>query len=373
MALPQRIISADSHVAENAAVYADIDPRFRDRAPREIENDQIGAGMQIDGMPIPVPMGMICTAGRPPEKIGTPMYWNEVNPAGYDSATRLEMQDIDGVSAEVLYPSVGMILCNHPDIDYKKACFDAYNRWLLRYCERDPRRLIGIPQIALRTIDEGIRELEQVSAMGFKGVMLSGDAHVEDYDHPCYDAFWEACIDLNLPVCFHILTSRSDVDTTGLRPYRGPRICNFMKFVRGNQDVLAMLVFSGVFERHPRLKVVSVESDASWVPHFCSCMDHAYNHHRFWDEIGAIQRHPSEYFRENVYLTIQDDMPVGQMSHLLPMDRILWANDFPHSDGIWPRSRAVLEVLTQDLSDEHTRMLVHDNVTELFGLESFDE
>lgn len=373
MGLPKVIISADSHVAENEDAFKDIDPKFRDRAPKAVEDDVRGAGMMIDGMPQAVPMGMICTAGRKPEDIGKPMFWNQVNPAGFDSSTRLDIQDQDGIHAEIIYPSVGMILALHPDWDYKKACFDAYNRWLAQYCEKDTKRLIGMPQIALRTIDEGIKELEEIKAMGFKGVMLCGDPKLEDYDHPIYDPFWEACVALDLPVCFHILTSKKDVDVTGQGLARGPKICEFMNLIRGNQDIMAMFVFGGVFERHPKLRLVSVESDASWAPHFCSRMDHAYNHHRFgsaqWAAQDKITRAPSEYFKENIYLTIQDDMPVGQMTNVLEMDKILWANDFPHSDGIWLRSQDILTRMTKDMSEQHKEMLLHDNVATLFKLE----
>ena len=56
------------------------------------------------------------------------------------------------------------------------------------------------------------------------------------------------------------------------------------------------------------------------------------------------------------------------MTHLLPMDRVMWANDFPHGDAIWPYSSEVLAKLTRDMSDEHIRMIVHDNVAGLYGL-----
>lgn len=365
--LPEVIVSADSHVAETEEWYKDIDPAFRDRIPRNVEAPGIGAAVKIDGLPFPVPLGMVCTAGRPPEKIGTPMPWDEVDPAGYSSATRLEAQDIDGIKSEVIFPSVGMILAHHPEVDYKKACFDAYNRELARYCERNPQRLVGMPQIAIRTVDEGIAELEQVRAMGFRGVMMPGNPEIEDYEHPCYDPFWEACVDLGLPINFHILTNKQDVDTTGTRKIRGPHICDHQKFIRGNQDIVSMFIFSGVFERHPGLKLVTVESDASWAPNYACRMDHAYRHHRFWEKV-KLSKLPSEYLYENVYFTMQDDFPVGQMTHILPMGRILWANDFPHSDGVWPNSRAVLGELTKEMSDEHIRMITHDNVAALYGL-----
>ena len=55
------------------------------------------------------------------------------------------------MAGEILYPTVGMVLCNHRDFDYKKACFDAYNLWIAEYCSRHPERLFGIGQTAVRT------------------------------------------------------------------------------------------------------------------------------------------------------------------------------------------------------------------------------
>ena len=361
---PTKIISADSHVAETEDWYKDIDPKYRDRAPYNVEIPEIGAGIIVENMPYPVPLGMICTAGRAPEKIGTPMPWTEVNPAGYDSATRLEMQDIDGIHGEVIFPSVGMLLCNHTDADYKKACFDAYNRALQKFCARDTERLLGMPLLAVRNIAEGLTELEQAKAMGFRGVMLSGDPIYEDYDHPDYDAFWEAAVALKLPINFHILTSKGDIN---LGKSRGPKICNHQRFVRGNQDIISMFIFSGVFERHPLLRIVAVESDASWVPHYGMRMDHAYNFHRYWEKV-KLSKLPSAYLYDNVYFTMQDDYPVGKMTELLPMHRVLWANDFPHSDGVWPNSQKVIGEITQGMSQQHIGMILHDNVASLYGL-----
>src|SRR3546814_4764233 len=89
---------------------------------------------------------------------------------------------------------------------------------------------------------------------------------------------------------------------------RGPAISSFLSIVRGCQDIMAMLVFGGVFERHPGLKVVCVEADAGWVPHFMYRMDHAFNRHRYWLKPGAdLTRLPSEYFADHIYVTFQDD------------------------------------------------------------------
>ena len=78
------------------------------------------------------------------------------------------------MGAEVIYPSVGMLLCNYPDIDYQHACFDAYNQWIAEFCATAPDRLIGMGQTAMRTPEEGIADLEAMKALGLRGVMLPG-------------------------------------------------------------------------------------------------------------------------------------------------------------------------------------------------------
>ena len=74
--------------------------------------------------------------------------FDDLHRGGWDPTYRLADQDRDGVAAEVIYPTVGMVLCNHPDPDYKKACFDAYNRWIAEYCAAAPDRLLGCGQTA---------------------------------------------------------------------------------------------------------------------------------------------------------------------------------------------------------------------------------
>jgi len=365
--LPRSLISADSHVVERAIAFKDIDPRFRDRAPSDVTLPNGGAAVNIEGM-FAVGYGQAAASGLPPEQIGKPMPWEKVNPAAYSSETRLDVQDQDGVTGEVIFPSVGMFLHGHPDVDFGTACLHAYNRWLAEFCAKDPNRLIGVAQIPLRTIDEGIKELEAAKKAGFRTVMLPGEPLHEDYDHPDYDAFWEAVVDLGLPVNFHILTSRRALEFTTLGKNRGPSICNMTRFVRGNQDIIMLFVFGGVFERHPKLKLVAVESDVSWLPHLLSRMDTVYPRYRYHESTATLSMQPSEYVARNVYLTMQDDYPVAQMTDLLPMNRVLWANDYPHGDGIWPNSRTVLAKMAEHMSDEHLRMMVHDNVAELYGL-----
>ncbi len=121
----QPLFSADSHVVETEDCYADIDPKFRDRRPRAIEDPEQGAVMLVPGLDFNIPAGMLSRAGIPYDQWAHPQSWAELNPAGHDPKARLAVQDEENVTGEVIYPSVGMVICLHPEVEYRKACFEA--------------------------------------------------------------------------------------------------------------------------------------------------------------------------------------------------------------------------------------------------------
>src|SRR5712692_3159920 len=235
IAVPLFSISADSHVTEPGDCYLDrIDPRYRDRAPVAVTDDRMGAVMVIDRGKSRVPYGMVAAAGRPAESIGPFEHvgWDELHQGGWDPVARLDEQTRDGVATEVLYPSVGMLLCNLADADYKKACFDAYNLWIAEFESHDPRRLVGVGQTALRSVEEGVEDLVRIKDLGLRGVMLPGYAacHADgDYDDPRWDPLWRAAAELGLPLSFHILTSGNDVVMSP--QYRGPKMNSFLGII----------------------------------------------------------------------------------------------------------------------------------------------
>ncbi len=364
------VISADSHITEPPETYtAFIDPAFLDRAPRIVRDPVKGDVFHIDGFRKPVTLGTAAAAGLDPKDIReTGRLFEELHRGGWDPTARVADQQRDGVAAEVIYPTVGMVLCNHTDADYKRACFEAYNRWITQYCSHDPARLLGVGQTAMRTPEEGIADLESIKALGLRGVMMPGvpgrgTDEDPDYDSPAFDEFWEAAIDLDLPLSFHILTTRAERT-------RGPKMNTFLSIVRGCQDIMGMLVLGGVFERHPKLKIVCVEADAGWVPHFMYRMDHAYNRHRYWLSAGQeLSKLPSQYFSDNIYVTFQDDWTAFRFANDMNWKHLLWANDFPHSDSTWPWSQELLAKHTANMPADQKRAILSGNTAQLYNID----
>ena len=379
--LPERMISADSHVTEPPHTYTKyIDPKFRDRAPRITPDSKGGDGFGIEGMPV-VSMGGVAGAGIDPRTIShAGRKFEELHRGGWDGKARLADQDRDGIGAEVIYPSVGMVLCNHEDGDYKQACMWAYNRWLAEeFCAAAPDRLIGLGQTAVRSVAEAIEDLEKFKEMGFRGVMLPGFPATEfDYYDPQFDALWRAAVELEMPVSFHILTSKSD----GLRnvaspgemtksqtPWRGGLYNATHQVLKSLQDIIGMFVWGQVFERTPDLKMICVEADAGWLAHYSYRMDHFYDRHRYWMKLGDMGQRPSETLKRNVFLTFQDDITAFKAVGQIDAHNLLWANDFPHSDSTWPWSVQLLKAQTMELSEEAKDLILRDNTARLYGLD----
>ena len=178
---------------------------------------------------------------------------------------------------------------------------------------------------------------------------------------------WRAAVELSLPLSFHILTTGKDQLMSAA--FRGPKMNSFLGIIRGCQDVIGTLLFGGVFERHPELRVVCVEADAGWAAHWMYRADHAVERHRNWLPSAALSRRPSEYFRDNVYLTFQDDWVAFQTAHLVNHERLMWASDHPHSDSTFPLSQQVLADHTAELAPAVRDAIVWRNCARLYDLD----
>jgi uncharacterized protein len=371
-AMNPAIISADSHVTEHPDCYVSrVAHKYKDRVPHLVYDDKLGDLMTMEGLRKPIALSIASAAGENPKdlltKRGKDAKFEVLPQGGWNAKARLAAQSRDGIAAEVLYPTIGMEVCNLADVDLKKVCMDAYNEWLAELCANAPTRLFGLGQTPMRDIDESIADLHKLKNMGMVGVNLPGRPAIEghDYDSDIYDPFWQACVDLELPPSFHILTSG---DGVSLANTRGHKLNSFMGIIRANQDIVGMLILGAVFDRNPKLKIVCVEADAGWAPHYMHRMDHGYEYHRYWMRALPLERKPSEYFLDNVCLTFQNDRPALLNKEHLNIRNLLWANDYPHPDSTWPRSQDVIEEHMAHLSAQERQWVLHDNTRELYSL-----
>ena len=198
--------------------------------------------------------------------------------------------------------------------------------------------------------------------------MLQGRPPDGHYAEPRFDPLWAAFAERRMPVSFHILTGGGGRGDPTLGSKLG--MMTVMSVVHEVQLTLALLIFGGVFDRHPDLRVVSAEHDAGWVAHYSYRLDQMYERHRNW--LGrsgpVLQRQPSEYLRANAWYTFQKDPVAVETRHRAGLGQLMWASDYPHSDSTWPHSRKVIERDFAGVPSDELARIVGDNAAELYGL-----
>jgi predicted TIM-barrel fold metal-dependent hydrolase len=367
---PALILSSDSHVFEPPDLWTTrIDAAFRDRAPRMqrlngvdqlvVEEHQVIAGI-----------GLISNAGarfEAPETISSQGRFEDVHQGGYDPDQHLKDMQIDGVAGEVLYPSQGLFYFKVTDTPLMSAIFRAYNDWLAEFCSTDPARLKGIAMINLDDVQDGIKELERTAKMGFAGAMIT-EYPFEDrrYEQPEYEPFWAAAQALDMPLSLHTATRRQGkIRGAGERTLRDASSRATKVFYPATS--MCDMIFSGVFERYPNLKLVIVEFELAWVPHLLSTMDYTYRErheealYRFKDSMR-----PSDFFHRNVLLSFQEDDIGIRLRDVIGVDNIMWGSDYPHSESTFPQSRKILAQLLAGVPEDEQAKIVGGNTARLY-------
>lgn len=288
-------------------------------------------------------------------------------PGGWDPKARIKEMEVDGVSAEVLYPTLGLRLFALEDAELQEACFQVANDALIDYCKVHPNRLVGIPMISLYNLKNAIKELERCKKAGLVGCLIwqvppEHLSFTSDY----YDPFWEAAQDLNMPVNLHILTgfNYSRFERKGLDIYRA----TVNTKLNDAANSLFDLVFSGAMARFPKLKFVYVENEVGWIPFFVHEWDKYFVRHSPKMPLPYMQKLPGEYVREQVYATFFSDPAGGRLMDWYGQDTFMWSNDYPHAASTWPHSRKIIAEELGHLPRDVFRKVVRENVLRLYDL-----
>jgi predicted TIM-barrel fold metal-dependent hydrolase len=362
------IISADSHMTEPQELWVErIDRRFRERAPRVVtqEHDgKMGLWFVCEGLE-PRPVAGTFAAGKSPEELAEfqKAGWEAARPGGWDPAERLKDMAIDGVAAEVLYTTLGFRLFGLDDGPFQAAIFRAYNDWLAEFCGYDPKRFAGLALITLLDVETGVAELRRCAGIGLKGAMImASPPEPRHYGEGLYDPFWAAAQELGMPLSLHTSTGHARESR-----YNVNRYMRTMTLPHETQRTLTTLIFSGVLERFPGLKIVSAENDIGWIAHYLQRADFAAQKFRYTDPTPA-KLLPSEYFQRQVYATFMNDA-IGIANWVAAgQNNFMWSSDYPHTLATWPHSR---DVITRDFAGVPAAIkdnMIRNNAQRLYGL-----
>ena len=369
------LISSDSHIIEPPDLWTErIEPEFRERAPRVVREEG-GDWWYIDGKPSMSFLG--AQTGDRFEKDATELTvearFEQVRPAAYDPRRYLEENASDGVMGQILYPSEALMAYGIPDPALCSAAMRAYNDYIAEFCSEDRGRLKGIALLNVDDPDEAVRELARCRELGLAGGMISVLPPADrGYDHPMYEPLWSAAVDLDMPLSMHVATGRERASVVAQEStVRVSEAAFYLQdhFVRKS---LGEMIFAGVFERHPKLRVGSIEHEVSWVPFFLFQMDYCYTDRPLrgdWHRFADPDARPSHFFRSNCFVSFQEDAVGVRVRDVVGVRTLMWGSDYPHTEATFPRSREITAEVLADVPEDEQALILRDNVARLYGFD----
>jgi predicted TIM-barrel fold metal-dependent hydrolase len=380
------IVDADSHWCEVPDLFTSRAPaEFRDRMPQVKPVD--GQLMWVfDGHPVGRfnAGGVIARDGSKESADIALHHWtiDQVHEGAHNPKIRLEVLDECGIDAQVIFPStIGLGGQDLGMVDDEALCrlaIEIYNDAQAEIQADSNNRLLPLPLMPAWSVDACVAEARRVAALGSRGVNMTSDPQdlgAPDLANREWDPFWETCTDLQLPVHFHIGASVTAMSFFGKYPWASHladtrlALGGTLLFI-GNARVVSNLIVSGIFDRHPDIKMVSVESGCGWIPFILEALDYEMSENAPRD-LAQMKKLPSEYFRSNMYATFWFENNHNKLPDLVDTvgeDCIMFETDFPHPTCLYPNPLKSVEAKLATLSPEAQRKILGENARKLYRL-----
>lgn len=370
------VVDADGHVCEPPDLWTKgLPARLRDRALRLRWNESTGYDEAWVEDWLITDRGLVglTNAGTSFTDLGRGRRYVEGNPAGFDPHQRLRVLDEEGIDAAVLYGGLALSLPAIHDPDVAVWHARVYNDWLAEFCAADRRRLIGVAALPLQDPEQAIREARRaVDELGLRGLFVRPNPlHDGRLLHdPVFEPVWSALEELDVPLTFHPAGLWDMPGTSrAMNQFMAPGTHHSLILFFDDYMTLANLVYAGVLERHPRLRVGILECGGGWIAHWMDRLD------EFAESYGWQLRHlslrPSEYFLRQGFVSFDPgERTMGALTRFIGTDTMIWASDFPHSDARYPGVVDELGEHTTDMPAEVRAKLLGANALRLYGVPS---
>jgi len=285
---------------------------------------------------------------------------------GGDAETWLRALDKGGVEATILYPTLGLFMSFIKDREWAVALCRAYNSFLHEEFVKVSPRLKAVALLPVQDPDAAALELRRsVKELGFVGAMLAADGPHLLGDARFTPIYAEAD---RLGVMLGIHASGSHLGGAGVDLF--PRFiqAHTCSHPFGQMRQLTSVVFEGVPERFPGLRLAFLEAGCGWAPYWMERMDDEFDK-RGRAEAPALRKKPSEYVRSgSIYFSCEaDEWLLPQALKLVGENQIVYASDFPHWDNSYPGS--IDEIRARgDITETQKRKILADNCRRLYGV-----
>lgn len=380
-----KIIDVDTHFSEPLDLWTSRAPaKYKDRVPQMRMTDGEWV-WTIDGrwsMGVGHASSVVHADGSKAEGMSFTEWQNsDVHPGCHQVKERLALMDELGVHAQIVYPNVmgfagqgrGKASTAPLDPDLKLLCTQIYNDAMGEIQEESGGRLLPMALLPWWDIKLAMAEVERCHAMGMRGININSDPHkhdMQDLSGDYWTPLWEYCVEHDLPVNFHIGASNSSMSWYGDAPW--PSFSRAEKLAIGstmmflsNARVISNIILSGMLDRFPTLKFVSVESGIGWLPFILEALEYQIG------EGGCRQYDltPLEYFQRQMYGTFWfENRDIVDTIRKLGADNVMFETDFPHPTCLFPDPVGQISEGLSELTVEERRKVMSLNAAKVYNI-----
>jgi predicted TIM-barrel fold metal-dependent hydrolase len=377
-----KVIDCDTHYTEPPDLWSKRAPaKFKERMPymKTVNGQSLWF---VDG---DKPWGMVGTTvvGEGGQKVRGKLSlasFEEMDVAAYEVKPRLAVMDRMGVWAQIVYPNAGGFgatkFLSIEDPEMRIECCKIYNDAVAEWQADSNGRLFPQAFVPFWDIGASLKEIRRVKEdLHLTGLTLTDKPELfgmPDYGKPDWDPLWELVNELEMPLDFHIGAGMKtfvldDFAWGSFGPQRKLASIATLMYM-SNAYTVNCFMLSGLFDRYPKLKLVSVESGCGWIPFVMEAAEYQ------WDEMAPdeekeLKRRPIEYFRDHIYATFWfEDFGVKHYIESIGANNLLFETDFPHPTCLYPESQAHLAQVLARLEPSARQRVVQDNAVELYKL-----
>ena len=361
------VFSADGHLVEPSDLFSEgLPPSLRPLGLRAEKHDDFIVSLAGDKV-----------LNRTPIHVGPPRLGPDGEPFGRPDRRgnrevefRLKDMALDGVDAEIIFPSLGLTAFMIEDPEAELASAILYNDWCHGLLKGHTQYFVRCGILPVRDFRNTIAEMERLAGLGFTAAMLPSliepQSGLPAYTRDVWDPVFAAAERLGIVFVLHTGTGRTDV-----RSFRGPggAVMNYAIQSCDGMITIMALVAGGLLDRFPAAKVCVIEGGASWLAALAERMDEVYVAHEPFVR-PKLSLPPGEIIARQVACSFQTDRACIMSRSVTGTQALMWGADYPHHEGTFPRSRQVIADLFEgiEISEQDKADIIGGNAARLFRL-----
>jgi predicted TIM-barrel fold metal-dependent hydrolase len=333
-------VDSDSHLLEPDELAQEyVAAKYRDLTPQVVEREGI-AYLQIEGRvfnELPIAAASVPNGLSDLDKT-LRTKWNEVPAGAKEPGARLQVLDTEGLTATVLYPTIGLIYAGIRDHQVAAATCEGYNRWVADFCKTAPNRIHAIGTVPLQNVEMAVEELKHIAKLGLCGATIRPTPYNgRRLNDPAYDRFWTTAQELDIPISVHGSFAIDTIPSVACDRYPNSdlffshAICHPLEQEMASMDIIC----GGVLARYPKLRVSFLEAGSGWILYWLDRLDGHFE--KMGRLVPWMKEKPSDYFRRQCWIAYDADESTLRyvVDHGLG-ENILWGADYPHFDCLYP-------------------------------------